>query len=160
MSDTPRTDEVVKFIRDQLNAETYLSVGDLPYYVLDLMWKKCCELERELAAAQERISELKKLIPLVEEVRANHRDPQSGEYNECEKPGEECMWCDLVQKAIDGCQYARIAELETLLREVLRQGCEYHTKKYALLQMDHALIQEIADAIDATREKEGDNVKT
>ena len=52
MSDTPRTDEVVKFIRDQLNAETYLSVGDLPYYVLDLMWKKCCELERELAAAQ------------------------------------------------------------------------------------------------------------
>ena len=48
----------------------------------------------------------------------------------------------------------RIAELETLLREVLRQGCEYHTKKYALLQMDHALIQEIADAIAAAR-KEG-----
>ena len=47
---------------------------------------------------------------------------------------------------------ARIAELETLLREVLRQGCEYHTKKYALLQMDHALIQEIADAIEAARE--------
>ena len=49
----------------------------------------------------------------------------------------------------------RIAELETLLREVLRQGCEYHTKKYALLQMDHALIQEIADAIGVAREEEG-----
>jgi len=59
------------------------------------------ELRRELAAAQERIAELEKLIPLVEEVMLNHRDPQSVEYNECEKPGEECMWCDLAQKAID-----------------------------------------------------------
>ena len=81
------------------------------------------ELRRELAAARawneaskdqllrasewstlaneraERIAELEKLIPLVEEVMANHRDPQSGEYNECEK--SPCMWCDLAQKAID-----------------------------------------------------------
>jgi len=48
---------------------------------------------------EKRIAELEKLIPLVKEVMSNHRDPQSGEYNECEK--SPCMWCDLAQKAID-----------------------------------------------------------
>ena len=47
----------------------------------------------------------------------------------------------------------RIAELEGLLREVLRQGCEYHSKKYALIQMDNTLIQDIADAIDTARKE-------
>ena len=57
------------------------------------------DLRVRVSERDARISELKKLIPLVEEVRANHRDPQSGEYNECEK--SPCMWCDLAQKAID-----------------------------------------------------------
>ena len=71
------------------------------------------ELRRELAAAQagiecaqqveqvlrERIAELEQLIPLVKEVMSNHRDPQSGEYNECES--SPCMWCDLAQKVVD-----------------------------------------------------------
>ena len=64
-----------------------------------------------------------------------------------------CRHCSLWGKA-RSLMRQRIAELETLLREVLRQGCEYHTKKYALLQMDHALIQEIADAIGVAREEE------
>ena len=57
------------------------------------------ELKRELAAANKRIAELEQLIPLVKEVMSNHRDPQSGEYNECES--SPCMWCDLAQKVVD-----------------------------------------------------------
>ena len=57
------------------------------------------QARKALAEKDKRIAELEKLIPLVSEVMANHRDPQSGEYNECEK--SPCMWCDLAQKAID-----------------------------------------------------------
>ena len=57
------------------------------------------ELRAELAAANKRIAELEQLIPLVKEVMSNHRDPQSGEYNECES--SPCMWCDLAQKVVD-----------------------------------------------------------
>ena len=65
--------------------------------------KRIAQLESTLIDVQnygqKRIAELEKLIPLVSEVMANHRDPQSGEYNECES--SPCMWCDLTQKAID-----------------------------------------------------------
>ena len=54
------------------------------------------QLVKQLKA---RIAELEQLIPLVKEVMSNHRDPQSGEYNECES--SPCMWCDLAQKVVD-----------------------------------------------------------
>lgn len=47
-------------------------------------------LRRELAAAN---ALLERYVPLIVEVMFAHRDQQSGEYNECDKPGEECLWC-------------------------------------------------------------------
>lgn len=48
-------------------------------------------LRSSLAASEER---LRKGEEIVHDVWAAHRDPESTNYNECEKPGEECMWCD------------------------------------------------------------------
>ena len=65
--------------------------------------KRIAQLESTLIDVQnygqKRIAELEQLIPLVKEVMSNHRDPQSGEYNECES--SPCMWCDLAQKVVD-----------------------------------------------------------
>ena len=73
----------------------------LAYVMRDPEWaaSEITILQRELAAANKRIAELEQLIPLVKEVMSNHRDPQSGEYNECES--SPCMWCDLAQKVVD-----------------------------------------------------------
>ena len=126
MSDKPKLDFEERHQAQQVYEECCENPEDFAYnYVA---------LQGELAAAQTEI------VRLRDAQIITVRSPDGGP---CAAP------C-----AIDGCQYERIAELETLLREVLRQGCEYHTKKYALLQMDHALIQEIADAIDAARAKE------
>ncbi len=38
---------------------------------------------------------------LLQEVVDGHSDPDSPDYNECDKPGEMCMWCDNALKAID-----------------------------------------------------------
>ena len=62
-------------------------------------WTDAIAPMKRALAADKCIAELENLIPLVSEVMANHRDPQSGEYNECEK--RPCMWCDIAQKAID-----------------------------------------------------------
>lgn len=44
-------------------------------------------LQRAVVATGSAISQL-------EEVMRWHRDPASNDYNECEKPGEECAWCE------------------------------------------------------------------
>ena len=33
------------------------------------------------------------IVELLGETEHSHRDKDSCDYNECEKPGEECMWC-------------------------------------------------------------------
>ena len=88
MSDTPMLELLAYVMRDPEWAASEITI-----------------LQRELAAANKRIAELEQLIPLVKEVMSNHRDPQSGEYNECES--SPCMWCDIAQKAIDA---ARVKE--------------------------------------------------
>ncbi len=37
--------------------------------------------------------DLKTAIELLTEIIINHADPDCAEYNECDKPHEECMWC-------------------------------------------------------------------
>lgn len=39
-------------------------------------------------------------ISLLNEVISSHRDPEDFDYNECDKPGEECVWCADAKKAI------------------------------------------------------------
>lgn len=41
------------------------------------------------------------LRQLVAEVMQEHRDPECAAYNECDKPGQACMWCYMAQKALD-----------------------------------------------------------
>src|SRR5262245_45838730 len=38
---------------------------------------------------------IQKAIECLKEVRESHRDPMSSDYNQCEKPTEECAWCDM-----------------------------------------------------------------
>lgn len=45
-------------------------------------------------------SVLEKFIEPVEEVVRIHADPDSPDYNECDKPGEQCHWCDLAKEAL------------------------------------------------------------
>jgi hypothetical protein len=56
---------------------------------------------KPLYAAPPRSTEwaeaLGKLIEMADEVYQSHRDPESADYNECEK--EQCMWCEEVEKA-------------------------------------------------------------
>jgi hypothetical protein len=33
------------------------------------------------------------IIELLDEVMGWHADPDSPDYNECDKPGEACSWC-------------------------------------------------------------------
>lgn len=53
------------------------------------------EAERDSLLASMRI-----LSANAEEVMRSHRDPHSSAYNECEKPGEECMWCATTRAAL------------------------------------------------------------
>jgi hypothetical protein len=43
---------------------------------------------------------LQKAEPALREVMQWHRDPDSPNYNGCEKPGEQCMWCDGAEQAL------------------------------------------------------------
>ena len=65
MSDTPRTDAQKKWIIDQLRADGFEILTDHPYYVLDQMGAKCKELEKELAAANERADKIVHVLTLV-----------------------------------------------------------------------------------------------
>lgn len=70
-------------------------------------------LEDHVALVIERVSEpkdieiealktdmMKTVIPLLKETRDNHRDKDSPDYNECDKPNEQCMWCALAEEII------------------------------------------------------------
>ena len=37
----------------------------------------------------------------LEDVMDAHRSPESPDYNECEKDGEECQWCTDAQRLLD-----------------------------------------------------------
>lgn len=41
------------------------------------------------------------LRQLVAEVMQEHRDPECAAYNECDQPGQTCMWCSMAQEALD-----------------------------------------------------------
>ena len=49
------------------------------------------------AEAWEIVQQLK---PYLEEIWAAHRDPQSSEYNQCEK--DECAWCTETRSLLRG----------------------------------------------------------
>jgi hypothetical protein len=55
-----------------------------------------------------------KLLALANNVRDAHRDPQQTNgpttYNECDKPGEECLWC------------AELGEVERDIRAAIARG--------------------------------------
>jgi len=73
-------------------------------------------------------------IENLEDVFSAHRDPESRDYNECEKPGDECQWCADARKGIDGIQYVMV-RLESLERDREmneRAGCEL---------LDHIIIR-------------------
>ena len=40
------------------------------------------------------------IIELLQEVIDDHSDPDEPGYNECEKPGEMCQWCEEAKYAI------------------------------------------------------------
>lgn len=53
----------------------------------------------------------------------SHRDPQDAQYNECDRPGEQCAWCDLAAIALAGIRAAlaaarapRAEQVDPLLR--------------------------------------------
>lgn len=48
MTTTPQTDDVVKFIMDQLKQDSPTLMSDHPYYLLDLMAGLCRKLENDL----------------------------------------------------------------------------------------------------------------
>lgn len=50
---------------------------------------------------------------LLKDVMAAHRNPDIGEYNECEK--EPCQWCVGAQAVIDASRAAESSEQRTLL---------------------------------------------
>ena len=109
MSDSPRTtlaywQELQKTKCELAAAQEKIADFERNRWVPQEMCSFCWTDSKVFRA---RIAELEKLIPLVSEVMANHRDPQSGEYNECES--SPCMWCDIAQKAIDA---ARAKEIE------------------------------------------------
>ena len=56
-------------------------------------------------------AELKRAVQCLQEIIREHADPDSNEYNECDKPEEECMWCDHAKKTIE------ILTRETLFSE-------------------------------------------
>lgn len=60
------------------------------------------EVEERLAVAREDTERLDKAKDLLAEIRASHRDPEAHEYNECEKPGEQCWWCEQAEWVIKG----------------------------------------------------------
>lgn len=57
-----------------------------------------CELNPD--EKYERMSNADKAISLLEEIIFNHADPESADYNECDKEGEQCLWCDHAKKWI------------------------------------------------------------
>ena len=71
-------------------------------------------------------------INSIKEVMLGHRDPDSSNYNECEKAGEECMWCVDAEKAISeltdqaGSTYA--TELESSLDRMQKMYSELAKK--------------------------------
>lgn len=50
-----------------------------------------------------------RLAPLVKEVCTSHRDWDSSDYNECDKPGEQCHFCDQGLAALS--RYDALAKL-------------------------------------------------
>jgi hypothetical protein len=54
MSETPRTDETLKFIRDQIVKDSATLVQDHPFYVLDVLGNLGRKLERELSAERQK----------------------------------------------------------------------------------------------------------
>src|SRR5262245_44005057 len=66
---TPRTDERVKFVTDQLKQGSEEILTDHPYYVLDQLAGLSRTLERELSAAREELkAAIDKQDALAEEV--------------------------------------------------------------------------------------------
>ena len=40
------------------------------------------------------------VIDLLQEVIYQHADPKGADYNECDKPENECLWCQEAKNAI------------------------------------------------------------
>lgn len=59
--------------------------------------QRCTRIESSAAA----------MPPLLRDAMARHRDPDNSEYNECEKPGFACQWCEAAAKAIADYEEAR-----------------------------------------------------
>ena len=59
-------------------------------------WQAKLESATQRAESNARVIE--SLRPFIEEVWSSHRDPQSGDYNECEK--HECRWCEQTHAAL------------------------------------------------------------
>jgi hypothetical protein len=64
----------------------------------DCSWKGCAfviELETKLAAALRELAEARTKLgvadEMIDEIMASHNDPDSPDYNECEK--DPCAWC-------------------------------------------------------------------
>jgi uncharacterized coiled-coil DUF342 family protein len=56
--------------------------------------RRVVELAKQCKAERDEAREaLRKAVELLDEVIRLHRDPDAAEYNECDKEGEECLWC-------------------------------------------------------------------
>ena len=54
------------------------------------------------AGSDDVCSDLVRAKECLLDVWQSHRDVYSSEYNQCEKPGEECFWCDYAESGIRG----------------------------------------------------------
>ena len=64
-----------------------------------------------------------RFVKLLLEVRAGHRDPESADYNGCEK--SPCRWCEEVQEALEKAKLSEAKSDSPVLLSVRESLSEY-----------------------------------
>jgi hypothetical protein len=86
MSDTPRTDKQIAFIKDQIKNDSASLCADHPYYVLDVMAALCCELEAEVVRKDAALLESQQMMLDEQEKRLDTEAKLQAIYAEANSP--------------------------------------------------------------------------
>jgi len=95
-----RYDHPTPIVTRESNERFYLNCHGIITYIHDRRFDPPIKDVLDALNAHDASKGNELAIECLREIMRSHRDPNSDIYNECDEPGEECLWCANAEKAI------------------------------------------------------------